>query len=176
MTSHERQITGNSIACSIVVQANNHENIKARRYFPSDLCIPLVKRPFHVTTLSFPIGLGTWWRHQMEHFPRYWPFVRGIQFPTQGPVTRSIDLYFDLRPNKSLNKQWWGWWFETPSRPLWRHRDEIMHIKIYGEITTDIDDNKVGLMFRYILSTSIYWQRTVQEKISTTFQKNVGSY
>ena len=20
----------------------------------------------------------TWWRHQMEHFPRYWPFVRGI--------------------------------------------------------------------------------------------------
>ena len=21
---------------------------------------------------------GSWWRHQMETFPRYWPFVRGI--------------------------------------------------------------------------------------------------
>ena len=23
--------------------------------------------------------------------------------------------------NKRLSKQLWGWWFETPSRPLWRH-------------------------------------------------------
>ena len=23
--------------------------------------------------------------------------------------------------NKRLSKQWWGWWFETPSRSLWRH-------------------------------------------------------
>ena len=23
--------------------------------------------------------------------------------------------------NKRLSKQWWGWWFETPSRPLWRN-------------------------------------------------------
>ena len=28
----------------------------------------------------------TWWRHQMEHFPRYWPFVRGIQWsPVNSP-------------------------------------------------------------------------------------------
>ena len=25
--------------------------------------------------------------------------------------------------NKQLNKQSWGWWFETTSRPLWRHRN-----------------------------------------------------
>ena len=43
--------------------------------------------------------------------------------PTQRPVTRSFDVFFDLRPNKRLSKQWWGWWFETPSRPLWRHRN-----------------------------------------------------
>ena len=29
--------------------------------------------------------------------------------------------YCDLRLNKQLSKQWWGWWFETPSHPLWRH-------------------------------------------------------
>ena len=43
------------------------------------------------------------------------------EFPTQRPVARSFDVYFDLRLNKRLSKQWWSWWFETLSRPLWRH-------------------------------------------------------
>ena len=30
-------------------------------------------------------------------------------------------MFFDLRLNKQLSKQWWGWWFETPSCSLWRH-------------------------------------------------------
>ena len=47
------------------------------------------------------------------------------EFPTQRPVTRSFDVYFDLRPNKRLSKQSWGWWFETLSCPLWRHRNVI---------------------------------------------------
>ena len=34
------------------------------------------------------------------------------EFPTQRPVTRSFDVYFDLRPNKRLSKQSWGWWFQ----------------------------------------------------------------
>ena len=43
------------------------------------------------------------------------------EFPVQRPVTRSLDVFFDLCLNKRLSKQSWGWWFETPSRPLWRH-------------------------------------------------------
>ena len=43
------------------------------------------------------------------------------EFPAQRPVTRSFDVFFDLRLNKRLSKQSWGWWFETLSRPLWRH-------------------------------------------------------
>ena len=46
------------------------------------------------------------------------------EFPAQRTVTRSFDVFFDLRLNKRLNKQWWGWWFETPLRSLWRHRNE----------------------------------------------------
>ena len=46
------------------------------------------------------------------------------EFPAQRPVTRSFDAFFDLRLNKRLSKQSWGWWFETLSRPLWRHRNE----------------------------------------------------
>ena len=47
------------------------------------------------------------------------------EFPTQGPVTRSFDVFFDLRLNKHFSKQSWGWWFETQSRPLWRHGNAI---------------------------------------------------
>ena len=43
------------------------------------------------------------------------------EFLAQRPVTRSFGVYFDLSPNKRLSKQLWGWWFETQSRPLWRH-------------------------------------------------------
>ena len=45
------------------------------------------------------------------------------EFPTQRPVTRGFDVFFDLRLNIRLSKQPWGWWFETLSPPLWRHRN-----------------------------------------------------
>ena len=56
-----------------------------------------------------------------KHFPRYWPFVRGIR-----PVTRSFDVFVDLRPNKRLSKQPWGVWFERSSCPSWRHFNDYM--------------------------------------------------
>ena len=39
----------------------------------------------------------------------------------QRPATRSFDVFFDLGRNRLLSKQSWGWWFENPSHPLWRH-------------------------------------------------------
>ena len=47
--------------------------------------------------------------------------------PAQRPSTRMFDVFFDLRWNKWLSKQSWGWWFETLSRPLWRHK-RVSHI------------------------------------------------
>ena len=80
-------------------------------------------------TLPFPItGIDkcVWWRHQMEAFSALLAICAGNlpvtgEFPTQRPVTRSLYVFFDLRLSQRLNKQTWGWWFETPSRPLWRH-------------------------------------------------------
>ena len=46
------------------------------------------------------------------------------EFHTQRPMTPSFDVFFNLRLNKRLSKQSWGWWFETLSRPLWRHCNE----------------------------------------------------
>ena len=72
------------------------------------------------------------WEHddviKWKHFPRYWPFVRGI--PSQRPVTRSFDVFFDMHLNKRLSKQSWGWWFETLSSPLWCHSNEAITLRI----------------------------------------------
>ena len=57
------------------------------------------------------------------------------EFPSRRPMTRSFDVFFDLRLNKRLSKQSWDWWFETPSRSLWRHChvNENSIDKIIGE-------------------------------------------
>ena len=63
------------------------------------------------------------WLHddviKWKHFTRYWPFVRGIHQSRWNPRTKASDAelwcFFDLRPNKRLSKQPWGWW-------LRRHR------------------------------------------------------
>ena len=55
--------------------------------------------------------VGTWWRHQMETFssllalcdgkpPVIWRWI-----PLTKPVTRSFDVFYDLRLNKRLSKQ-----------------------------------------------------------------------
>ena len=62
------------------------------------------------------------------------------------PVTRTFDVFFDLRLNKRLSKQPRGWWFETQSWSLWRHcnvtmrpgkhnRGPVMLVTIYGWLT-----------------------------------------
>ena len=43
------------------------------------------------------------------------------EFSTQRPVTRSFDVFRDLRLNKRLSKQSWSLWLETASQLLWRH-------------------------------------------------------
>ena len=73
---------------------------------------------------------NTWWRHQMETFSALLAICAGNspvpgEFPTQRPVTGSFDVFFDLCLNKRLRKQSRGWWFETLSCPLWRHRNDV---------------------------------------------------
>ena len=79
-----------------------------------------------LSRLHFPFQSLALWRHQMETFSALLAICAGnspltSEFPAQRPVTRSFDVFFDLRLNERLSKQSSGWWFETPSRPLWRH-------------------------------------------------------
>ena len=71
-----------------------------------------------------------WWRHRMETFSALLAIcarnspVPG-EFPTQRPVTRSFDVFFNLRLKKRLSKQSSSWWFETLLRPLWCHHNVL---------------------------------------------------
>ena len=56
----------------------------------------------------------SWWRHQMETFSALLAICAGNspvigEFPSQRPVTRIFDIFFDLRLNKWLSKQSWGY-------------------------------------------------------------------
>ena len=104
-----------------------------------------------VIRLSYPLCMLTGF-FQSESCPKAWrrhqtfaallaicagnsPFTG--ELPAQWPATRSFDVFFDLRLNKRLSKQSWGWGFESLSRPLWRHCNEwfcwglMMHICIF---------------------------------------------
>ena len=76
--------------------------------------------------------------NKWKHFPRYWPFVRGIHrspvnSPHKGQWRGAFDVFFDPRLNKRLSKQSWGWWFETLSCPVWRHCNDKPR-SVYSEL------------------------------------------
>ena len=111
----------------------------------------------------------SWWRHQMETFSALLAIcaenspVHG-EFPRQRPVTRSFDVFFDQHPNKRLSKQWWGWWFETLSCPLWRHRNVNLSFladinfqdgKPYG-FPGDHQQNAAMLLWAFLVFTKCF--------------------
>ena len=76
-------------------------------------------------------------RHQMETFSALLVLCEGNlpvtgEFPSQRPVTRSFEVFFDLRLNTRLSKQSRRRWFEMPSRSLWRHY-HVMTLSCPGE-------------------------------------------
>ena len=74
----------------------------------------------------------SWWCHQMETFSALLAICAGIyqspvNFPHKGQWRGA--LIFSLICSWiqcGWGKQWWGWWFDTPSLPLWRHYNVIL--------------------------------------------------
>ena len=87
---------------------------------------PQVTLWYHEYQSLFFQGISSWWCHQMETFSTLLALCAGNspvtgEFPKQRPVIRGFDVFFDLRRNKWLSKQSWGWRSETPSPSLWCH-------------------------------------------------------
>ena len=86
----------------------------------------------------------SWWRHKMEAFSALLALCVGNPaathgFPSHRPVKRSFDVLFELRLNKRLSKNSWRRWFETSSRPLWRHCNGNPRCQMYDDRSTQMD-------------------------------------
>ena len=83
--------------------------------YPDDLFVSVTSTWLHLRAFPVHDDVIKW-----KHFPRYWPFVRGIH-----------------------------WWFETPSRPLWRQCKFVKEISILAlaqyclNFTNDISKGSV---------------------------------
>ena len=79
-------------------------------------------------------------------------------------VTRSFDVIFDLRLNKQLSKQWWGWWFDTTSRPWWSY------VKIFCNCIVNMVNNR---SFPCWSVTLIDWLHYVVVYATKVFTSNI---
>ena len=98
----------------------------------------------------------------MEPFSALLAFCAGKspvsgEFPAQRSVTWSFDVFFDLRLNKRLSKQSWGWWSETLSCPLWRQCNVVETQLLHSH--TQWFSNK-SLVARAVWDGTLSWTRT----------------
>ena len=128
-----------------------------------------------------------------KHFPRYWPFARGIH---RSLVNSSYKgqwrgaLMFSLIwvwMNSCVNRQPWGWWFETPSHPFWRHSngegmfEYFQSVKPWLSMTYHYDDVIMDKMASQITSLTIVYsavysgadQRKHQSSASLAFVRGI---
>ena len=110
-------------------QSNSTLYVQKNDYVPNSPVELAKGAPTTISGQCFTLTSHPWWRHQMEKFSALMAICAGNspvpgEFPTQRPVTQSFGVFFDLRLNKRLSKQSWGWWLNTLSRPLWRHRKD----------------------------------------------------
>ena len=97
------------------------------------------------------------------------------EFPARRPVTRGFDVFFDLRLNKQLSKQPWGWWFETPSWSLWRQCNDMLWIKFMSTPYVVISNNsnfemhpdlRTGMFVRYLTGITLENNKWIYIKTS----------
>ena len=88
-------------------------------------------------------------------------FTSPGEFHAQRPVTRSFDVFFDLRLNKRLSKQPWGWWFEMSSCSLWSYCNDHAKFATGRQIAVwRIKQIAKGAPVIW-LCTSLWWQHLV---------------
>ena len=89
--------------------------------------------------LLIPAGIQvkSWWSHQIEKFSALLALCEGNSavtggFSSRSPVTRSFNVFYDVRLNKQLSKHSRCRWFETPWHSLWRRCNPMIIKRAIG--------------------------------------------
>ena len=113
-----------------------------------------------------------------KHFPRYWPFVRGIHLSPVDSIHKGQwrGVWCFLAPDQRLSKQTRRRWSETPPRSLWHHSNgglwalfqykmsSYLYRKSYCVDTMILWPSYPHNGFSYIGKTaSSYWTRALTE-------------
>ena len=68
-------------------------------------------------------------------------------FPSQRPVMRSFDVFFDLRLNKRLSKQARRQWFDMPLHLLWHHCNDFKADQLWKFVKINVWSSQSSLAF-----------------------------
>ena len=77
-----------------------------------------------------------------------------------------FDVFFDLRPNKRLSKQPWGWWFETPSLSLWRQCNDAKAISRQCSLQSVMRIFQSDLAIIDYGNISLHWRHNGRDSVS----------
>ena len=125
---------GNRIVCNII-----------HKVYPSNTCSHTWRHPDIFVHLL-----------QRLHFSvSHDDVIKWKHFRVTGHLKRSFDVFFDLGLNTRLSKQSRGWWFKTPSRPLWRHsnenNDRVVHV-LYTHFLCLVNEYDMSLLLYILIS------------------------
>ena len=110
-----------------------------------------------ITFMANALPGSSWRRNQMETFSALLALCEGNPpvtggLPSQRPVMRSFDVFFDLRLNKRLNKKSRRRWFEKPWRSLWHHCNVMISTSfaIYVLSVSNMWDDRICNIFFHV--------------------------
>ena len=131
--------------------------------------------------------MSTWWRHQMETFSALLAIVQGIhRCPVnsqhKGQWRGALMFTLICAWIKRLSKQSWGWWFETSSLSLWRHRDEYLFkllpigIWIYSMLTRAFVIYKCMFRFNITVCANGRWNSSQYDNVIKGWRMEARSF
>ena len=126
---------------------------------------------YHVSCFMMALSNGNIFR-LTGHLCREFTGRRWI--PRRKASDAELWCFFYLRPNKRLSKRSWGWWFETPSRSLWRHCNVLrcpptLCAMCFGSITGAILCKWVlahVLLTKLLSKFKVHWQLSMENWIA----------
>ena len=111
-----------------------------------------------------------------KHFPRLWPLCGEFTGDRWILRTKASDselwCFLWSAPNIWLSKQWWGWWFEMPSCPLWCHCNVLVCThNLQGYFTDTCNDflSTMGVTLEDMGKTTEYQATLKYNKIQTMY-------
>ena len=110
-----------------------------------------------------------------KYFPHYSTFVRWIHrsqvnSPHKGQWRGTLMFSLICALIKPFSKQSWGWWFETPSRSLWRHcNNHVLEMKPPDAYTIRLltlwGPDKIVVISKTTFSNTFSWMKIYEFRL-----------